>query len=53
VGQKTIEVIIKHPGYKGEHPLKIACPQIIDTDLWELAQRMRKENRKLNRKSKQ
>ena len=45
----AVRDIISHPGYKGEHPLKIDLPAIIEPALWELAQQRRKDNHKLHR----
>ncbi|MFC1893629.1 recombinase zinc beta ribbon domain-containing protein [Chloroflexota bacterium] len=39
-----------HSGYKGEHPLKIEIPTIIESALWELAQQRRKDNHKLHQR---
>ncbi|HEY41530.1 MAG TPA: recombinase family protein [Dehalococcoidia bacterium] len=41
---------ISHTGYKGEHPLGIRMPAIIEPALWQLAQERRKDNRKLHRR---
>jgi len=46
----AIKDVIKHPGYKGEHPLGIDCPTIIDPPTWDMAQRRRKDNLRLHRR---
>jgi len=43
----AVRDLISHPAYKGEHPLKIIAPKIIEPKIWDLAQQRRKDNRKL------
>ncbi|MBN2455432.1 MAG: recombinase family protein [Sedimentisphaerales bacterium] len=43
--------LISHPGYKGEHPLKIDLPAIVEPKLWEMAQQRRKDNRRLHNRN--
>ena len=42
---------IKHPAYKGQHPLGIDIPPVIDHELWDLAQKRRTDNRGLHRRN--
>ncbi len=41
---------LKHPGYKGKHPLGVDLPAIIDSELWDLAQKRRRDNKRLHRR---
>jgi len=47
----AVRDIIRHPGYEGQHPLKINIPVIIEPALWELAQQRRKDNHRLYRRN--
>ena len=47
----AIKDIISHPGYKGEHPLKIDIPVIVEPALWDMAQQRRKDNKRLHRRN--
>lgn len=46
----AIRNVIAHPGYKGDHPVKIECPPIIEPALWEMAQKRRRDNAHLHRR---
>ncbi len=45
----AIKDIIGHTGYKGEHPVGIEIPPIVQHTLWDLAQQRRKDNPHLHR----
>ncbi len=42
--------ILKHPAYKGEHPSGAKSPMIIEPELWELAQKRRRDNPHIHRR---
>lgn len=46
----TIGGILIHPGYKGEHPIGVKLPAIVDPKFWEQAQKRRHENPHLHRR---
>lgn len=46
----VIREILKHPGYKGEHPTGAKFPVIIKPELWSLAQKKRLDNTHLHRR---
>jgi len=43
----SINRILTHPAYKGEHYLGIKMPAIVDTDTWEQAQQKRNEGKRM------
>ena len=42
--------ILTHPGYKGQHPTGAKSPVIIEPELWDLAQKRRRDNPHLHRR---
>jgi len=48
--ESSINIILKHPGYKGEHPSGVKMPVIIEPKLWELAQKRCRDNTRIHRR---
>ncbi len=44
----TVRSVLIHPAYKGEHPIGISVPAIIDANTWQLAQQKREKARNLD-----
>jgi site-specific DNA recombinase len=50
-GFSSVNRILTHPAYKGEHTLGLRMPAIMDANTWELAQQKRSEGRSLRKES--
>jgi site-specific DNA recombinase len=48
----TVHGVLTHPGYKGQHPMGVPMPAIIDEETWKLAQERRLNARSVRSEAK-
>ncbi len=46
----AIRDMVRHSGYKGEHPQGVEIPSIVEPPLWQMAQQRRTDNKSLHRR---
>ena len=51
-GYSAVYRVLTHPGYKGQHPLGVKMPVIIDEETWQLAQQKLQQARSIRKETK-